>query len=249
MFLPDSLSRVMSLALGYQEGHLLGFYPIFRIEGAADHLDPEDWIPGPSLSKWRPSRGSDLQGFAKPFRKALSKTPQHHGSPPCLNFEGSPPWHGRCATRHPFVRNPDQCARPTRGFPVVRLDVLLVQFGKPGLEVTKAADRAVILVVAPGRVLANTSQQDNLLDALQQNPTLEPASCQDFVGRRERRLYAGPSLEQFLDRGDEGVRGVVEHLLFTLLVRPVSLSHFHHTPAEATMAEPASTNAGGFHLA
>ena len=25
--------------------HLLGFYPIFRIEGAADHLDPEDWIP------------------------------------------------------------------------------------------------------------------------------------------------------------------------------------------------------------
>src|SRR6266516_1057912 len=133
--------------------------------------------------------------------------------------------------------------------PVVRLDVLLVQFGKHGLEVTKAADRAVILVVAPGRVLANTSQQDNLLDALQQNPTLEPASCQDFVGRRERRLYAGPSLEQFLDRGDEGVRGVVEHLLFTLLVRPVSLSHFHHTPAEATMAEPASTNAGGFHLA
>src|SRR5213592_3978392 len=108
---------VMSLALGYQEGHLLGFYPIFRIEGAADHLDPEDWIPGPSLSKWRSSRGSDLQGFAKPFRKALSKTPQHHGSPPCLNFEGSPPWHGRCATRHPFVRNPDQCARPTRGFP------------------------------------------------------------------------------------------------------------------------------------
>src|SRR6266571_6057160 len=133
--------------------------------------------------------------------------------------------------------------------PVVRLDVLLVQFGKHGLEVTKAADRAVILVVAPGRVLANTSQQDNLLDALQQNPTLEPASCQDFVGGRERRLYAGPSLEQFLDRGDEGVRGVVEHLLFTLLVRPVSLSHFHHTPAEATMAEPASTNAGGFHLA
>jgi len=97
--------------------HLLGFYPIFRIEGAADHLDPEDWIPEPSLSKWRSSRGSDLQGFAKPFRKALSKTPQHHGSPPCLNFEGSPPWHGRCATRHPFVRNPDQCARPTRGFP------------------------------------------------------------------------------------------------------------------------------------
>src|SRR5437667_10009395 len=45
--------------------------------------------------------------------------------------------------------------------PVVRLDVLLVQFGKHGLEVTKAADRAVILVVAPGRVLANTSQQDN----------------------------------------------------------------------------------------
>ena len=110
MCLPDSPSRVMSLALGYQEGHLLGFYPIFRIEGAADHLDPEDWIPGPSLSKWRSSRGSDLQGFAKPFRKALSKTPQHHGSPPCLNFEGSPPWHGRCATRHPFVRNPDQCA-------------------------------------------------------------------------------------------------------------------------------------------
>ena len=45
--------------------------------------------------------------------------------------------------------------------PVVRLDVLLVQFGKHGLEITKAADRAVILVVAPGRVLANTSQQDN----------------------------------------------------------------------------------------
>ena len=117
MCLPDSPSRVMSLALGYQEGHLLGFHPIFRIEGAADHLDPEDWIPGPSLSKWRSSRGSDLQGFAKRFRKTLSKTPQHHGSPPCLNFEGSPPWHGRCATRHPFVRNPDQCARPTRGFP------------------------------------------------------------------------------------------------------------------------------------
>ena len=75
MCLPDSLSRVMSLALGYQEGHLLGFYPIFRIEGAADHLDPEDWIPEPSLSKWRSSRGSDLQGFAKRFRKALSKTP------------------------------------------------------------------------------------------------------------------------------------------------------------------------------
>src|SRR5213083_448245 len=74
--------------------HLLGFYPIFRIEGAADHLDPEDWIPEPSLSKWRSSRGSDLQGFAKPFRKALSKTPQHHGSPPCLNFEGSPPVEG-----------------------------------------------------------------------------------------------------------------------------------------------------------
>src|SRR6266516_4220903 len=102
--------------------------------------------------------------------------------------------------------------------PIVRFDVLLVQFGKHGLEVTKAANRAVILVVAPGRVLANTSQQDNLLDALQQNPTLEPASCQDFVGGRERRLYAGPSLEQFLDRGDEGVRGVVEHFLFTLLV-------------------------------
>src|SRR6266487_7134282 len=94
MCLPDSPSRVMSLALGYQEGHLLGFYPIFRIEGAADHLDPEDWIPGPSLSKWRSSRGSDLQGFAKRFRKALSKTPQHHGSPPCLNFEGSPPVEG-----------------------------------------------------------------------------------------------------------------------------------------------------------
>ena len=74
--------------------HLLSFYPIFRIEGAADHLDPEDWIPEPSLSKWRSSRGSDLQGFAKPFRKALSKTPQHHGSPPCLNFEGSPPVEG-----------------------------------------------------------------------------------------------------------------------------------------------------------
>src|SRR5438128_11780160 len=80
MCLPDSLSRVMSLALGYQEGHLLGFYPIFRIEGAADHLDPEDWIPEPNLSKWRSSRGSDLQGFAEPFRKALSKTPQHHGA-------------------------------------------------------------------------------------------------------------------------------------------------------------------------
>src|SRR6266571_7834038 len=59
MCLPDSPSRVMSLALGYQEGHLLGFYPIFRIEGAADHLDPEDWISEPSLSKWRSSRGSD----------------------------------------------------------------------------------------------------------------------------------------------------------------------------------------------
>src|SRR5438876_5836084 len=94
MCLPDSLSRVMSLALGYQERHLLGFYPIFRIEGAADHLDPEDWIPEPSLSKWRSPRGSDLQRFAKPFRKALSKTPQHHGSPPCLNFEGSPPVEG-----------------------------------------------------------------------------------------------------------------------------------------------------------
>jgi len=23
----------------------IGFHPIFRIEGAADHLDPEDWIP------------------------------------------------------------------------------------------------------------------------------------------------------------------------------------------------------------
>ena len=23
----------------------LGFHPIFRIEGAADRLDPEDWIP------------------------------------------------------------------------------------------------------------------------------------------------------------------------------------------------------------
>src|SRR5439155_20149985 len=81
---------MMSLAVGYyQEGHLLGFYPIFRIEGAADHLDPEDWIPGPTLSKWRSSRGSDLQGFAKRFRKALSKTPQHHGSPPCLNFGSS----------------------------------------------------------------------------------------------------------------------------------------------------------------
>src|SRR5437867_4128413 len=59
MCLPDSPSRVMSLALGYQEGHLLGFYPIFRIEGAADHLDPEDWISEPSLSKWRSPRGSD----------------------------------------------------------------------------------------------------------------------------------------------------------------------------------------------
>src|SRR5438034_2819380 len=39
--------------------HLLGFYPIFRIEGAADHLDPEDWISEPSLSKWRSPRGSD----------------------------------------------------------------------------------------------------------------------------------------------------------------------------------------------
>src|SRR5437667_9493773 len=105
MFLPDSLSRVMSLALGYQEGHLLGFYPIFRIEGAADHLDPEDWIPGTSLSKWRPSRGSDLQGFAKHFRKALSKTPQHHGSPQCLNFEGSTQLHGSGATSYCFASN------------------------------------------------------------------------------------------------------------------------------------------------
>src|SRR6266487_1927338 len=83
--------------------HLLGFYPIFRIEGAADHLDPEDWIPGPSLSKWRSSRGSDLQGFAKRFRKALSKTPQ----PSVLEFRrissSGGYRHGRCATRHPFV--------------------------------------------------------------------------------------------------------------------------------------------------
>src|SRR5437867_12455795 len=104
MCLPDSLSRVMSLALGYQEGHLLGFYPIFRIECAADHLDPEDWIPGPSLSKWRSSRGSDR--LAKRFRKALCKTPQHHRSAPCLNFEPTSPSsdrHGRPKT-HPSIR-------------------------------------------------------------------------------------------------------------------------------------------------
>src|SRR6266571_1223380 len=30
-----------------------GFHPIFRIEGAADHLDPEDWIPAACESGYR----------------------------------------------------------------------------------------------------------------------------------------------------------------------------------------------------
>src|SRR6266567_5687688 len=86
--------RMMSPRPWISRRHLVGFIQFFGSRGAADRLDPEDWTPEPSLSKWRSSRGSDLQGFAKRFRKALSKTPQHHGIPPCLNFEGSPPVEG-----------------------------------------------------------------------------------------------------------------------------------------------------------
>src|SRR5438876_2604168 len=138
------------------------------------------------------------------FRSGSKKCSPPHRNPCSPSFGTTVHDQWNCCSRRTLrlrVAFDPQFLYPTEPgaqvIPVVRLDVLLVQFGKHGLEVTKAADRAVILVVAPGRVLANTSQQDNLLDALQQNPTLEPASCQDFVGRRDSRLYACPSLEQF----------------------------------------------------
>src|SRR5438552_2067772 len=43
--------------------HLLGFYPIFRIEGAADHLDPEDGFRLPVEAECRGSADTHNPDF------------------------------------------------------------------------------------------------------------------------------------------------------------------------------------------
>ena len=62
------------------------------------------------------------------------------------NFEGSLSGgdrHGRCATRRPFVRNPDQCARPTRGFPGRCAPAHLLRSLSSNLRIEGAADPSI----------------------------------------------------------------------------------------------------------
>ena len=94
MCLPDSLSRVMSLALGYQEGHLLGFIQFFGSRVPPTTSIQKIGFPGQVSRNGGPREDRISRDSQSAFEKRSLKRPSITEAPPCLNFEGSPPVEG-----------------------------------------------------------------------------------------------------------------------------------------------------------
>src|SRR6266516_512729 len=99
------------------------------------------------------------------FRSGSKKCSPPHRNPRSPSFGTTVRDQWNCCSRRTLrlrvAFDPQFLYPPEPGaqvIPVVRLDVLLVQFGKHRLVVTNAADGAVILVGVPERGLANISQ-------------------------------------------------------------------------------------------
>src|SRR5206468_8874377 len=133
--------------------------------------------------------------------------------------------------------------------PIVGGELLLVEFLEHGFEVAETADGPLSGVVTPGGILAGTTEQDSVFEALDREAPLEPVAGQDFIGGGEDGLDASPCLEQFLEGGDKRLGSVVGFFRFGLPVGPVGLGDFDSAAAGWTAAEVATTDTAGFHLA
>ena len=97
----------------------VGFARLVFIQFFGSRVPPTTSIqkigfPGQVSRNGGPREDRISRDSQSPFEKRSLKRPSITEAPPCLNFEGifstSGGGHGRCTTRHPFVRNPDQCA-------------------------------------------------------------------------------------------------------------------------------------------